>query len=525
MKRNLLIGQVLLLVMMSFISSTNARLLCYSDLLDIIICEWNRTAAEERFHIAPTTNCSLHAEFNDYKEYPQIRQSDFVPVGNSQIKLQEATLTFLNKTLSYGSPSLPLKVFCGNMTKPVQEDPKYYPMKNVKLYPPSKPLVEKENVTWEIGSPFPEYIKKYLFEVQWRKLVDNWEVKKRLLVQEKRWELPIESLTSGSTYEIRVRSTAFNNQKFWSEWSPITRFTLDSPSASLDPKDLLFGITGMTSIAVFIAAIIIILVFLCIRHYKSSLKGIFVPKHSTYFDKLFSPHQGDLKMCLGPGLLLKPEESISPVKVYKVFDSDIPSRKFDKFATSSDTSSFSNSTYFLSKSSKCLVTDQLEPCSSESPYGPAGGNDKQKQTASVSLYNEEESESDVNSPLEKSSFDEQLQKLRLEVQSPDSGFAGSSIDHESQDESGSEGLPSPPVVDNTLPIGRVLPCPVPQLGGFHHQLIQPKLEWNFWNNQTSPNLPHSIFSSLLIGNSDLVACSGMLEPCSDDYTPVKKVQE
>lgn len=230
------------------------------------------------------------------------------------------------------------------------------------------------------------------------------------------------------------------------------------------------------------------------------------------------------QIWLGSGLLLKPElECISPVKVYKALDSS--TSRLDKLGTQSDNSSFSNSIYFLSKSSKCAVEDQLEPCSLDSPYGPAGGSDKQEKPDLVSLDNEEESESGINSSVE-SSFDNQLQKIRLEVQSPDSGFAGSSIDHESQDESGSEGLPSPPAVDSTLPISHVLQCPVPQLGELHPQFIQPKLGWNSWNNQTMPSPPqNSFFSNLLNPNSSCVDCSGMVEPCSDDYLSVNKVQD
>lgn len=193
------------------------------------------------------------------------------------------------------------------------------------------------------------------------------------------------------------------------------------------------------------------------------------------------------------------------------------------------TSSFSNSTYFLSQSSKCAVMlDQLEPCSADCPYGPAGGGSVQEKLLTAThntSHDSELNEVSMSTPLETSSSYKQLQKLRLDIQSPDSGFAGSSEEQESQEESGSEGLPSPPVVDNTLPISCILPCPVPQLMGFPHLRFPSGLALSPWNTQTLTNLPSDISKNVLLGHSGIMACSGILEPSSDDYMPVKKAQE
>lgn len=220
-------------------------------------------------------------------------------------------------------------------------------------------------------------------------------------------------------------------------------------------------------------------------------------------------------------------ECISPVTIYKACNSDI-SKKSEKEVslTDSNTSSFSNSTYFLSQSSKCALTDQLEPCSADCPYGPAGGGSEKEKILTTnhdSGHDAEFSEVDLSTPLETSSSYKQLQKLRLDIQSPDSGFAGSSEDQESQEESGSDGLPSPPVVNNTLPISCILPCPVPQPIGLPHLGISPGMAWSFRNNQTIPKLPQEISRNILLGNFGMMACSGILEPSSDDYMPVKKV--
>lgn len=216
--------------------------------------------------------------------------------------------------------------------------------------------------------------------------------------------------------------------------------------------------------------------------------------------------------------------------IYKSCNSEILSNKMEKEVNIKDgnTSSFSNSTYFLSQSSKCgAVGDQLEPCAADCPYGPAEGGSVQEKLLPAPQdisHDNELIEVSMNTPLETSSSYKQLQKLRLDIQSPDSGFAGSSEEQESQEESGSEGLPSPPVVGNTLPISCILPCPVPHLVGFANLGIPPGVVWSPLNNQPFPILPPDISRNIWLGNSNIVPCSGILEPSSDDYMPVKKVQ-
>lgn len=223
-------------------------------------------------------------------------------------------------------------------------------------------------------------------------------------------------------------------------------------------------------------------------------------------------------------------EFISHLTIYKASSSEMLSNMNEKEVSlmDSSTSSFSNSTYFLSQSSKGAgVSGQLEPCSADCPYGPARGSSVEEKMLPAIRHNghdNELSEEGMITPLETSSSYKQLQKLRLEIQSPDSGFAGSSEEQESQEESGSEGLPSPPVVDNSLPINCILPCPVPQLMGFSHLGIPSGLAWSPWNNQLLQNLPPVTSTNVLIGNSGIMACSGILEPSGDDYMPVKKIQ-
>lgn len=225
-------------------------------------------------------------------------------------------------------------------------------------------------------------------------------------------------------------------------------------------------------------------------------------------------------MWLGPIVsvesFLKPNvELIAPLELLKQQACDVK-----------DERSFSNNLYFLSQSSKCTM--DLEPCSEETPYGPAGGDSVEEKVLMVDADHSSDNENDgsISSPVEMSSSYKHLQKLRLEVQSPDSGFATGS-DQDTQDDSSSEGLPSPPVVSNHMFNKDILACPVPLGGGlasFPNQLFV-GFGWSPQNIHPLGLLQSSITTNTQMFNPDIMAFSGKIEPASDDYMPVKKVQE
>ncbi|XP_046706909.1 interleukin-2 receptor subunit beta [Silurus meridionalis] len=536
MKRKMLIGKILML-MMSLISSGSNNLECYTDGMDVITCIWNTSSVEDRFQIKPTTNCSLKSIYSEYVKY-QTPQSKMEPLGSSQPKLRKGTVNFEKNSLPRGSPTLELFVYCENITEPVETIPNFYPPNSVRVYPPKRPHVEGANVTWQPGTPQSKLVFNLMYEVQWGLLENSWEVNKVASTEFKYCELPEQDLIKGRNYVVRVRSVSVQSDKnplFWSEWSPVTQWTATvGKQPSTDPIYIMPEVlTNVTSIVILAAVAVLLFSFFYILKYRRIMKCPYVPTPGKYFTDLFSEHGGDFRSWLGP--IVNPEmyikaesECVAPVTLYKACNSDIFSKKMEKDVSMTDgnTSSFSNSTYFLTKISKGAVVDQLEPCSTDCPYGPTGGGSVQEKILPPTHDNcpdSELSEVSMSSPLETSSSYKQLQKLRLDIQSPDSGFAGSSEEQESQEESGSEGLPSPPVVDNTLPISCFLPCPVPQMKRPTQMGIPFGLEWNPWNNSNFVNLHSNFSSNILIGNSGIIAGSGILEPSSDDYMPVKKV--
>ncbi|XP_072539588.1 uncharacterized protein [Salminus brasiliensis] len=517
MKRKMLIGQALLLVMMSHLASSmnGQSLTCYNDCIDILTCEWNSSVLESRLQITPD-NCSLKAICDDLIQ-KQTVQSDLRPL-HSWPELRTATLKFAEECLLDGGETLPVFVECGGTT--VDKIDKFSPSRNVKLYPPENLWVNGSTVLWMRGTPHSRNVYDLKFQLQYKTLEQSWEEVKLTDLLGTQCLLPNHELVLGKKYEVRVRSMPVYSGRFWSDWSPATQWTSTDgqpPHPDPNPNEMMLWLTpGLTGTVVLI---IIVLIFLAVCRFHPIKWSLKPQDMRNPFDDLYHQHGGDFKSWVGafvgPESLFKAEiERISAVEICKVQTLDNPN-KMDV----GKRKSFTNSTYFLSQSSKCTVADQLEPCSEQCPYGPAGGGSVEEKTlltAEVSHSSDTENEGSVSGPLETSSSYKHLQKLRLDVQSPDSGFAAGS-DQDSQEESGSEGLPSPPVVDNILPISSVLPCPIPKIP---HVTGFPNLQFfpspGFGWSPPDPSL-QQIFS--------IIDCSEMVQPSDEDYMPIKKVQE
>lgn len=548
MKWKVPIGRTLLLIVMSLVPLNQSEkcpeytspvkdlqsgLKCNSDGMDVITCEWNSSSLGDVLNM--TTNCFLHAFFYDYIDCHH-RQSELVPLNSPHQILRTATLKFIDVSLENGRHWLPLYVFCGKESTPVDKISKFKPVDHIKTHPPLKPEVVEANLTWTVNLRHPSILNDEIwkFEVQWKEQQQqNW---KRLgPLQENQIDLSTVGLDLGKVYMFRVRALPTSlTSGIWSDWSPITEWKSTVGSSPPGLGELFFGsLMSLTSLVILVSAVLILLAFFCIHRFKSFLKYSFIPKPTKYFDELLSKHGGDFKSWLGPvvssELYFKPDpECVSSVLVFEISDCDKSLRKSENFYPTDkkdgNTSNFSNSTYFLSQSSKCAMVDQLEPCSMDCPYGPTKGTNEQEKVAPDTYDDrkDDESESSIGSPLEMFSSN---RKFRLDVQSPDSGFVAGNEDQESQDESGSEGLPSPPVVGITLSNSHILQCPQPQMPRFPNPMFLPGFSCSPWTNPAMTNLVQGVSTDLLTRKPDFSLCSGILEPSGDDYLPVKKVQE
>lgn len=523
----MLIGQAVLLVMMSLLTSSmgGQSLICYNDLVETLKCEWNTLALDGSQQIRPD-NCSLKAACHDSLK-KQSKQSDLHPL-DSQPEIFMATIKFTNRCLYFAQDRVSVSVQCGDRTV---EKMDFDPSENIKLNPPVKLQVDGTTVSWELGSPHIEELNVVItYQLQYKLLDRSWEEATHYQdLPDSHSFLPEYDLILGKKYEVRVRCRLEDSKMFWSDWSPPTMWisTVGKPTPAPPPSEILWLTPSLTCTVVVI--IVLILLVICRFHpVKCSMK--YPGMHHPFAD-LYEYHGGDFKSWVGnfvgPESLFKASmEHISAVEVCKAQNLNV-SLNIEE----SKRKSFSNSTYFHSQSSKGLVTDQLEPCSEQCPYGPAGGASVEEKTplaTEVSRNSETENESSASELLETSSSYKHLQKLRLDVQSPDSGFAAGS-DQDSQEESGSEGLPSPPVVDKVLPISSILLCPVPHIP---HMASFPQLpffstpsfEWSL-ENPNFQMLSSRISTDTFMCNPDIIDCCGMVEPASEDYMPVKNVQE
>ncbi|XP_076871855.1 uncharacterized protein LOC143522066 [Brachyhypopomus gauderio] len=513
MKRATLIAQTFVLMLTSLPSSIAAQSLeCYSDGIEVVTCVWNSSS----LHMTSDTNCSLQGTLFDYFSHITVKE-ELVPLEDST--LYEATLNFSGEYgLTNTHPSFPVSVYCGNQTEPKATISDFTPVKNIRLSPPEKLEVYGANVSWT-PRPHSEVERSDCsFQLQYRPTDASWKDSDIVDIQAESCLLPKEKLILGAQYEVRVRSK-YIHSPFWSQWSPALKWTSTVGTPVHTPPPGFLGLPSdlMGTVLVVVLAVILLVLF-CIHPVVRCLKNRFTPKPSRYFKTL---DEWDFKAWLGPfmspELFIKADsEVISRVEVHESVSPDALYRKDSSTSwgdkTDRNTSSFSNSIYFLSQSSKCKTgVNQLESGLPQCSNGPVEGDSALE-------------ESDMSSPLQTSSSYKHMP--RRDVQSPDSGFAPDGEDQEeSQEDSGSEDLPSPPVVDDTLTVRHILACPQPMMPHLARFPNPPGLVWSPEGTWAHEVAPLCITTSMLMADFDLTECSGMVEPSSGDYMPVKKVQE
>ncbi|TRY55537.1 hypothetical protein DNTS_003661, partial [Danionella cerebrum] len=222
----------------------------------------------------------------------------------------------------------------------------------------------------------------------------------------------------------------------------------------------------------------------------------FSPDPSKFFGDL--NHEGNIKSWMGPVLsresFVKHEiEFLSPVEILKPLHktsslNETLKKTPEQWDDSQNISDFSNSTYFLSQSSR----DNPGICSSGPPGGATEIHSQDAHAEEMVICREEE-----------------LEKLRRDTSSPDSGFDPGAEDSREEPEVHS------PVEFNigprltlaaSLEIGHLMGA---SLGGLHPLLGSFSLQTPL---------------TCVIPELELLNGCGILEPCSEDYMPVKNLQ-
>ncbi|XP_026116561.1 interleukin-2 receptor subunit beta-like isoform X1 [Carassius auratus] len=515
---------MMMMMMSSYSALADQSLKCYNDYHNTFTCVWDTSNLDVIPPIRPETECWITVSVEKKStRLSNLEKKDATLIADPmQPHIRSATVVFQSKRgIIISVAELHEEVRCKNYTNPVAEIAKHKAeVSAVKVAPPQKVDVHGGNVSWSWDS-----LKPYLdaeFGVQYRSAAQSWKDVEDIIVKttELELELPKDNLLLNHQYVIRVRVRYDLPNAVWSDWSEEYSWTSDvgqTPQTTeilpLDSSKAGIMLSGIT------LAIILILTILvkCKRtnrnvagsSFRVQKKGsTYIPDPSKFFGDLNSSHRGNFKSWLGTvsvheSFIRVDTEFISPVEVVKLQDACDSRSTHRNSGSLQDTwsdnvkfSNFSNSTYFLSQSSKG-PSDTLEPCSAHSSYGPAGGVSG-SETLPQRITEEMDGE-ELEFSLKK------LEKLRQDTQSPDSGFAGGAEDSMEETE-----LPSPLCLTLTPLLPQDLPTPQPSR---HPLLDLQRMDLLLRPSCTIPGL-----------DLDLQSGCGLIEPSSDDYMPVKNVQ-
>lgn len=509
---------MIMVALMCFLSSAQAdqSLACQNNFTHSVTCVWNTSALNISDAVQPETPCFLKVTLkkNSSKDKTSISQMFADP---EQPQIRRAGVVFKSRRPLTSLAVLQQVVWCDNYTNPVVKVEEMVKDSVVKVSPPQTLSIHGSTVSWNFNST-----QHYMFEVQYRSAAQNWRDVDKQQTTDTELHLPEDHLQLHQQYSIRLRVKLERLQRaVWSDWSPEhtwtstvgrQRHTTPAAGVKIMVADWSYSWAGTVLTAVTLTLIIIFTLYFRYSTHKWMKHFSYIPDPSKFFGDLNSSHGGNFKAWLGPVLLRESfitadSELVSPVEVLRLQDacdslsthSHTHSGPMDGWDKSSKSSDFSNSTYFLSQSSRG-PGHALEPCSANSSYGPAGG---------ISGLETQRSAHDGGVPDQQTDL-LQLERLRQDTQSPDSGFAGGAEDSMEESELPSP-LPISPLSISSLPISPLpisllpLKLPAPQ------PIIMP------------PLLGFSCTTALLQPLELLNTCGPVL-PSSGDYRPVKSLQ-
>ncbi|XP_026063617.1 interleukin-2 receptor subunit beta-like isoform X1 [Carassius auratus] len=529
-------------------NTQTAGLTCVSDYVTNISCVWwNATAFSDQ-------RCVLAGKC-DLKRCV-FRSCELVALSNQSHAKRSCSLSF-QKPLFFYLNTFWLNVSCnGSVVTKLYHQPSLHTIATfvcesvrvfgdatVKTQPPEMPTVSGDTITWSKGSNFPEAIKDYEFQLQFKALHVSWETTAYSnATQETYVELDHNKLTVGEEYQARVRVKPVEPtrdgsfQGEWSDWSPAVswRSEIGKPAVksvvSASPP-----VPGDIRIVLIIGFNIFVISVLCLVIYKAkkskqSVKpnNQHVPDPSKYFRPLHTVHGGNFRKWLGcqnsVGLFLTPQscDDISPVEISDLWDVSsmdaqmsaaafVPSNQVDSGLENSGTSHasssiFSNMGYFYSKSNRGSL--YLESCPVYFSYHP-----------------EEASSSTVSSPG--SSYD-CLQTPSYQTDqplSPDSGFGMPGEEHCEDDQEDEDGSGA----ETCAPERQALISFIMSLSQGSHNAVRPaemSLAPVAINTPRSePVRAPSFNPSSEPAQGAAARPSSMIEPCGSGYLTLKEMQK
>uniref|UniRef100_A0A672M1T0 Interleukin-2 receptor subunit beta-like n=1 Tax=Sinocyclocheilus grahami TaxID=75366 RepID=A0A672M1T0_SINGR len=410
----------------------------------------------------------------------------------------------------------------------------YQPSRHIKTQPPDMPTVSGDKITWSKGSNFPEAIKLYDFQLQFKALHTSWEVSKQNVTQENDVLLDHNKLTVGEEYQARVRVKPvepINDGYFrgeWSEWSPAAswRSEIGKPPVK-SGDDVSPPVPDNMRIVLIIGVhILLVLAGLCLVIYKAkkSKRSIqpnnqHVPDPSKYFQPLHTVHGGNFRNSVGPFLTPQSCDDISPVEVSDFWDVSlmdpeaqmsaaafVHSNQVDSGLENSGTSHasssvFSNMGYFYSKSNRGSL--YLESCPVYFSYHP-----EEATSSTGSSYNCVQTPSyQTDQPM-----------------SPDSGFGMPGEEH-CEDDQGDEDSSG---AETCAAEGQALISFIMSLSQGSHNAVRPAESLApvaVITPRSEPVRAPSCNSSSEPAEGAVIRPSSMIEPCGSGYLTLKEMQK
>ncbi|XP_028826804.1 interleukin-2 receptor subunit beta isoform X2 [Denticeps clupeoides] len=520
-----------LLLLVMFPSSSHAqqgnetsRLECFNDFVSNVTCVWHCDG-----HVCDNSGgrCILTGTLKIGNRYSHSNCSLMVP------RNEGCTLNFNGRRPFSYDTVLPLEVKCdGHSFNKLN----YAIRHTIKMPAPTKPEISNTTISWNFSDI--TFVDQKTFELQYGD-TEKKEDETIISINQNQYELPEDLLGKGKQYWFRVRvrpeGANYPDPK-WSEWSQVTTWQTPRPGPAEDPDSWLVRVCVIGSFLVLTFLFLILLKRSCC---VGITKPSNIPDPSKFFEGLESGHGGNLKSWLGSIMSVKSLgsglvfETTYPVEVFKVMDvSSLSVQKVsgkkqlrvdhDKGASSS----FSNMQYFTRDTSTSADLDKLDPC--PSPHEPLGGNSGTEREMDMFLDHGNGKHSfdmkAVVGAIQTCWSYEDLEKLRVEAQSPDSGFSGGTTDKESWEEEEEE------QEGNGLGFKELVPLAVSEMCS---ETIAKKLFPPEFCLQNPPpcfsTLPipglsfDPLLCSRLLGvDAALLYMGEPLEPSGDGYMPVQK---
>ncbi|XP_051987713.1 interleukin-2 receptor subunit beta-like [Xyrauchen texanus] len=414
---------------------------------------------------------------------------------------------------------------------------RYHPGRHIKTHPPEKPTVSRDNITWSRGIHFPNDIKQYEFELQFKQANTSWELARLQFVShESSVVLNNNELTVGKVYQARVRvkpvepidTGCFKGE--WSDWSPVVSWRSEIGKIEMPPLALPDDIRTFLIIGFHVLLVLAGISLIIYKVNKSSLllkpKHQHVPDPSKYFQPLHTIHGGNFQKWLGcqksvgPYLTPQSHDDISPIEVSDIWDvalmdsnpqistaTLLHSNQADSGLENSGTShasssGISNIGYFYSKSHSGSL--YLETCPVYFSYHPAEG---------------------PNPALSSSSSYERLKNPSYNVEeplSPESGFGMEEHYEEDPDDEENNDAETCVTEGNNL-VSYIISLSQGSLGSVRPvERIPPITVFTPW-----PEIVRAPSCSLTSEPADgaVVRPSSMIEPCVSGYLTLKEMQK